>query len=210
MNDTGWSRGLEVSGGGQGVVSHAGLALLRHLADRTGLTGGLSRALATAQWAAHRAAASVSGSDGGAWLEGDAAKGFACDASITPIVTGEVNPAVLEDLVRLCVQLAGYGPDDRGARAAASEDDQASPDQASPDQNGPAGDQSGPAADQASPARCGRDALQQAIIPPTPAVGHPVRSCMAALPPACDGQESAEETSEHIRTSASFLECSKN
>jgi len=38
---TGWSRGLEVSGGGQGVVSHAGLALLRHLADKTGLTGGL-------------------------------------------------------------------------------------------------------------------------------------------------------------------------
>jgi len=29
------------------VVSHAGLALLRHLADKTGLTGGLSRALAT-------------------------------------------------------------------------------------------------------------------------------------------------------------------
>jgi hypothetical protein len=44
VNVTGWSRGLEVSGGGQGVVSHAGLALLRHLADKTGLTGGLSRA----------------------------------------------------------------------------------------------------------------------------------------------------------------------
>ena len=44
MHTTGWSRGLEVSGGGQGVVSHAGLALLRHLADKTGLTGGLSRA----------------------------------------------------------------------------------------------------------------------------------------------------------------------
>jgi hypothetical protein len=27
------SRGLEVSGGGAGVVSHAGLVLLRHLAD---------------------------------------------------------------------------------------------------------------------------------------------------------------------------------
>ena len=40
-NITGWSRGLEVSGGGQGVVSHAGLALLRHLADKTGLAGGL-------------------------------------------------------------------------------------------------------------------------------------------------------------------------
>jgi hypothetical protein len=36
------------------------------------------------QWAAHRAAASVSGSDGGAWLEGDAAEAFACDASLTP------------------------------------------------------------------------------------------------------------------------------
>ena len=52
-NVTGWSRGLEVSGGGQGVVSHAGLALLRHLADRTGLTGGLSRALATPRILVH-------------------------------------------------------------------------------------------------------------------------------------------------------------
>ena len=53
MQTTGWSRGLEVSGGGQGVVSHAGLALLRHLADKTGLTGGLSRALATARFLVH-------------------------------------------------------------------------------------------------------------------------------------------------------------
>jgi hypothetical protein len=42
---TGWSRGLEVTGGGSGVVSHAGLVLLRELADRTGLTAGLSAAL---------------------------------------------------------------------------------------------------------------------------------------------------------------------
>ena len=35
------------------------------------------------QWAAHRAAASVSGSDGAAWLEGDAARAFACNASVT-------------------------------------------------------------------------------------------------------------------------------
>jgi Transposase DDE domain group 1 len=52
-NVTGWSRGLEVSGGGTGVVSHAGLALLRHLADRTGLTGGLARALANARLLVH-------------------------------------------------------------------------------------------------------------------------------------------------------------
>jgi hypothetical protein len=52
-NVTGWSRGLEVSGGGQGVVSHAGLALLRHLADQTGLTDGLSAALATPRILVH-------------------------------------------------------------------------------------------------------------------------------------------------------------
>ena len=45
MHATGWSRGLEVTGGGSGVVSHAGLVLLRQLADRTGLTAGLSSAL---------------------------------------------------------------------------------------------------------------------------------------------------------------------
>src|SRR5260370_1945857 len=53
MQVTGWSRGLEVTGGGQGVVSHAGLVLLRHLADKTGLAGGLSRALATPRFLVH-------------------------------------------------------------------------------------------------------------------------------------------------------------
>lgn len=45
MNATEWSRGLDVIGGRTGVVSHAGLVLLRKLADRTGLTAGLSAAL---------------------------------------------------------------------------------------------------------------------------------------------------------------------
>jgi hypothetical protein len=58
-----------------------------------------------AQWAAHRAAASAGGGDGGAWLDGDAAAAMACDAAMAPFVTGEVNPAALEDLVRLCVEL---------------------------------------------------------------------------------------------------------
>ena len=43
--------------------------------------------------------------EGGAWLDGEAAAAMACDAAMAPIVTGEVNPAVLEDLIRLCVQL---------------------------------------------------------------------------------------------------------
>jgi hypothetical protein len=34
-------------------VSHAGLALLRHLADKTGLTGGLARALASTRLLVH-------------------------------------------------------------------------------------------------------------------------------------------------------------
>jgi hypothetical protein len=61
------------------------------------------------QWAGHRAAASVAGSDGAAWLDGDAAEAFGCDASISPVVFGEVNPAALDDLVRLCLQLAKHG-----------------------------------------------------------------------------------------------------
>jgi HNH endonuclease len=58
-----------------------------------------------ARWAAARAAASVGGSEGAAWLDGDAARAAACDASLTPIVAGEVDIGALDDLVRLCVQL---------------------------------------------------------------------------------------------------------
>jgi Transposase DDE domain group 1 len=47
VNVTDWSRRLVVSADGEGVVSHAGLAVLRLLGDRSGLTGGLSRALAS-------------------------------------------------------------------------------------------------------------------------------------------------------------------
>jgi len=40
VNLTGWSKSLEVTADGAGIVSHAGLALLRQLTDKTGLTGG--------------------------------------------------------------------------------------------------------------------------------------------------------------------------
>ena len=58
-----------------------------------------------AAWAVHRAGAAEGGGNIGAWLNGDAARAVACDAAMAPVVTGEVNPAALEDLVRLCVQL---------------------------------------------------------------------------------------------------------
>jgi hypothetical protein len=44
VNTTGWLKGLSVTADGTGIVSHAGLALLRALADNIGLTGGLTAA----------------------------------------------------------------------------------------------------------------------------------------------------------------------
>jgi hypothetical protein len=58
-----------------------------------------------ARWAGHRAAASEGGGDSGAWLDGDAAEAIACDAAMAPVVTGDLDPGVLDDLVRLCVEL---------------------------------------------------------------------------------------------------------
>ena len=57
-----------------------------------------------ARWAAHRAANSVSTGDGGAWLDGDAAREVAVDAMIIPVVTGDIDPGAVEDLIALCVQ----------------------------------------------------------------------------------------------------------
>jgi hypothetical protein len=72
------------------------------------------------RWAGARAAASVAGGDGAAWLDGDAARAVTCDAMLVPVVTGEVDPSALDDLVRLCVELArisGPGQGRQGADA---------------------------------------------------------------------------------------------
>src|SRR5437763_16026481 len=70
-----------------------------------------------ARWAAARAFASETGSEGGAWLDGDAAKAIACDAAMAPVVTGDDDIDALDDLVRLCVELDARRRD--GARDAA-------------------------------------------------------------------------------------------
>jgi Domain of unknown function (DUF222) len=57
-----------------------------------------------ARWAAHRAAASVGPGDGGAWLEGNAARQVVCDAMTVPVVTGDVDPSAIEDLIAACVR----------------------------------------------------------------------------------------------------------
>ncbi len=76
-----------------------------------------------ARWAAHRAAASVSTGDGGAWLEGDTARAIACDAMIIPVVTGDVDPGAVEELIALCVcyhRLRTGTPDPAGATGSAA------------------------------------------------------------------------------------------
>ena len=45
MQDTRWDHALTVTGGGTGLVGHAGAVLLRKAADQAGLTGQLSAAL---------------------------------------------------------------------------------------------------------------------------------------------------------------------
>ena len=50
--------------------------------------------------------------------DGGAAEAIACDAAMAPVVTGDVNAAALEDLVRLCVELDWHRrADDRDADA---------------------------------------------------------------------------------------------
>ena len=87
------------------ILAHINLADLMLLDGSSALQAEWTQHVRAA-WAAHRAAASVTGGDGGAWLDGDAARAFACDSPVTPVVTGEVNYPVLDDLVRLCVELA--------------------------------------------------------------------------------------------------------
>jgi Domain of unknown function (DUF222) len=64
---------------------------------------------ARAAWAAHRAAGSVGGGDGGVWLTGDAAAGAVCGGSVAPVVSGAVNPGAFYHLVTLAAELANLG-----------------------------------------------------------------------------------------------------
>jgi Domain of unknown function (DUF222) len=81
-----------------------------------------------AAWAAHRAAASVTPGDGGAWLDGDEARTITRDAMLIPVVTGDLDPGAVDQLIELCVQydrIRGHGdgtqaggPDDSGGTGA--------------------------------------------------------------------------------------------
>ena len=91
------------------VWAHVSLAELRALDDGSVLAQEWVGEMAV-RWAARRAAASQAGGDGAAWLGGTPARAVACDASVIPVVTGQVDPGALDDLVGLCLQYAGHGP----------------------------------------------------------------------------------------------------
>ena len=91
------------------VWAHVSLAELREMDDGSVLQTEWIGEMAV-RWAARRAAASQTGSDGAAWLDGPAAGAVACDATLIPVITGQIDPAALEDLVDLCLQFAGHGP----------------------------------------------------------------------------------------------------
>ena len=86
------------------AVVHVSLAELRAMDDGSLLEAEWATGI-RARWAARRAAASEGGGGDGAWLDGDAGRAAACDAALTPVVTGDTDLSVLDDLVRLCVQL---------------------------------------------------------------------------------------------------------
>ena len=151
------------------AVVHVSLAELRAMDDGSVLETEWVAEMRI-RWAARRAeAADGAGSDGAAWLDGDAARAVSCDASITPIVTGGVDPGALDDLVGLCLQLAGHGA--RCALPLATTPDTAGP---APDPDparepGPAGNRA--AAGPGDPpdglrqlSGMSREAIRQAII----------------------------------------------
>jgi len=120
-----------------------------------------------AQWAAARAAASETGGDGGAWLEGNAAEAFACDATLMPVVTGEVHLTALDDLVRLCLELGGHGPGRCQPCHQGNENGTVHPgDMTGTSQRAGAGEpeDGSRGTELVSPTGRGRDALEQAII----------------------------------------------
>jgi hypothetical protein len=108
------------------------------------------------RWAGYRSRSAEAHGDDGAWLDGDAAAAAACDALVTPVVWGQVNPSVFADLVRLCAHLDKVYRDGLAAAEAATAE------AADPDPDANAGMDAGSQARAA--ALIAREELEQAVI----------------------------------------------
>jgi hypothetical protein len=146
------------------VWAHISLADLMLIEGSSALLAEWTQDL-RARWAGHRAAAAEAGGHQGLWLDGDAAEAIACDAAVTPVVTGDVNPDAFDDLVQLCVQLdrlrrhgtppdAAAGPGRTGGAGTGTGD--------GPDSSGP--DSSAQDVPAAFGGTLSREALEQAVI----------------------------------------------
>jgi Domain of unknown function (DUF222) len=135
------------------VWAHVTLAELREMDDGSVLAGEWIAEMAV-RWAARRAEASEGSGGDGAWLNGRAATAIACDANLTPVVTGDIDPGALDDLVGLCVQLHCLDHHCDRAGSAAGAD----PRPAAPEPENPQPPASVP------PGLMSREALRQAII----------------------------------------------
>jgi hypothetical protein len=103
---TAWSKDLTVEVAGHGVVSHTGLAVVRMIADGTGLTAGLSKALVRRDFVPVHdrgrvlADTAVLIADGGRVLsdlatlrdQGELYGSVASDPSARPSATGSLGP----------------------------------------------------------------------------------------------------------------------
>jgi hypothetical protein len=138
------------------VLAHVTLADLMLLEGSDRLREEWTRQ-ARARWAGDKARNAEARGDGGAWLDGDAAAAVACDAMVVPVVTGQVNPAVFADLVRLCAEL------DKLSRPAISARDSADGSAAADD--GATAEREATAEGRVGPGTAiSREALEQAII----------------------------------------------
>jgi uncharacterized protein DUF222 len=97
----------ERAGAAVNVLAHVSLADLMLMEGSSALLEEWAAGL-RARWAGHRAAAAEAGGHQGLWLDGDAAQALACDASVTPVVVGDVNLGAFDALVRLCAQLGAF------------------------------------------------------------------------------------------------------
>ena len=143
----------ERAGAAVNVLAHMSLADLMLMEGSSALLAEWTSGL-RARWAGHRAAAEEARGRQGLWLDGDAAQALACDASVTPVVVGDVNAAAFDDLVRLCVELGRFR---HGAGGGRPGDDES-------DDSGTAEAPAGVLGTAAPGTSRSRDALVQAII----------------------------------------------
>ncbi|MBV9445967.1 MAG: DUF222 domain-containing protein [Streptosporangiaceae bacterium] len=145
------------------AVVHIGLADLLALPGASPLQLDWTARLA-ARWAGMRAAsAEHGGGDGAAWITGPAAQGITCDAALFPLVTGDPDLGVLNELIKLCVDLDGHLHGDSDSDSGSGSDVTA-PDQDTDVQpGGQTAGQAGQPADRAAHARRVEELVQEII-----------------------------------------------